>query len=110
MKLDGEQVVCSFAPGALTLTQVLVTARMELNGPRGSATRLDIDFQPSLFFKKSVTLKVDSGYLAGTGNKYTLWYFDPVAKTWLRQAESTFTGGLPVLFNLEHFSAYAITR
>jgi len=110
MKLDGEQVVCSFSPGAINLLQVLITAKMELNGPRGSATRLNIDFQPSLNFKKSVTLKVDSGYLAGAGNKYTLWYFDPVRRTWLKEAETTFTSGLPVLFTLKHFSAYAVTR
>lgn len=110
MKLDGERVVCSFPPGALPLPQVLIIANMKLNGPRGSATRLDVDFQPSLLFNKPVTLKVDSGYLAGSGNKYTLWYFDPVSKSWLKEAESTFIGGLPVLFNLHHFSAYAITR
>lgn len=53
---------------------------------------------------------VDSGYLAGTGNKYTLWYFDPARNTWLIEGESIFTGGLPVLFDLRHFSAHAITR
>ena len=110
MKLDGEQVTCTFGPGALPLPSVLVSAHMKLNGPRGSATRLDIDFQPSLLFKKPVSLKVDSGYLAGNGNTYTLWYFDPVQRAWQRQAQGTFTGALPVLFKLNHFSAYAITR
>ena len=110
MQLDGERVTCSFAPGALPLSQVLIIANMKLNGPRGSATRLDVDFQPSLLFNKPVTLKVDSDYLAGTGNKYTLWYFDPARKTWLIEGQSTFTSGLPVLFNLSHFSAYAVTR
>lgn len=110
MKLDGERVTCSFAPGALPLPQVLIIANMKLNGPRGEATRLDVDFQPSLLFNKPVTLKVDSDYLAGTGNNYTLWYFDPARNTWLIEGVSTFTNGLPVLFNLKHFSAYAITR
>jgi hypothetical protein len=110
MKLDGERVTCSFAPGALPLSQVLIIANMKLNGARGEATRLDVDFQPSLLFNRPVTLKVDSDYLAGTGNKYILWYFDPAQETWLIEGESTILGGLPALFNLKHFSAYAITR
>lgn len=110
MNLDGERVTCSFTPGALPLPQVLIIANMKLNAPRGQATRLDVDFQPSLLFNNPVTLKVDSDYLQGTGNKYTLWYFDPARNTWLIEGESTILGGLPVLFNLRHFSAYAITR
>jgi hypothetical protein len=110
MNLDGDRLVCSFSPGALPIPQALIVAKMKLNGPHGSATRLDIDFQPSLVFKKQVTLKINSGYLAGNGNKYTLWYFDPVTHRWQKEMEQTYTGGLPVLFNLYHYSAYAITR
>ena len=110
MNLDGEQVQCSFPSGALPLPTVLITANMKLNAPRGEATRLDIDFQPSMLFTQPVTLKVDSSYLAGSGNKYTLWYFDPLQKRWLKELEQTYTAGLPVLFQITHDSAYAITR
>jgi hypothetical protein len=110
MKLDGERVTCSFAPGALPIPQALIIANMKLNAPRGKATRLEIDFQPSLIFRGPVTLKIDPDYLAGTGNQYTLWYFDPDQQTWLKQADSSVRDGLPALFNLGHFSAYAVSR
>jgi hypothetical protein len=55
-------------------------------------------------------LKVDSSYLTGVGNTYTLWYFDPVQNRWLKEMEQSYTAGLPVLFQISHYSAYAITR
>jgi hypothetical protein len=110
MNLDGSRVTCSFPSGALPIPKLLVIAKMKLNGPRGSATRLDIDFQPSIVFERPVVLKVDSSYLTGVGNTYTLWYFDPVQNRWLKEMEQSYTAGLPVLFQISHYSAYAITR
>ena len=110
IELDGQRVVCTFAPGALPVNTVLVTARMKLNGPQGAATRLDLDFQPSMTFKKSVKLQIDATYLAGSGSKYVLWYFDPALRTWTRQAEKSISSTGLTSFELGHYSAYALTR
>lgn len=110
MELDGQQLVCTFPSGALPENRTTITAQMRLNGPRGEATRIDIDFQPSMTFRKSISLKVDSGYLAGTGNKYVLWYFNSATRTWVKQSETSFTAAQPATFSLDHYSAYALTR
>jgi hypothetical protein len=103
MQLDGQRVLCTFDPGALPVNNVMVTAQMKLNGPQGGATRLDIDFQPSMTFKKSVKLKIDATYLAGSGSKYVLWYFDPALRTWTRQAEKTISSTGLTSFELSHY-------
>jgi hypothetical protein len=108
--LDGGQLYCTFSREALPVNQALITASMKLNAPRGQATRLDIDFQPSMTFEKSVTITIDATYLSGTGNTYTLWYFDPILHKWLKQATNVFTPSQPTTFNLYHYSAYALTR
>jgi hypothetical protein len=110
MQLDGQQLVCTFPPGALPMNRTTITAKMSLNGPRGEATRITIDFQPAITFKKSISLKVDPGYLAGTGNKYVLWYLNPTAQTWVMQNEVSLTSGQPATFSIDHYSAYALTR
>jgi hypothetical protein len=110
IQLDGQQLVCTFPAGALPVNQATITAKMRLNGPRGEATRIDIDFQPSMVFKKSISLKVNAAYLTGSGNKYTLWYFNPTTRTWTKESEQSFTGAAPTTFTLNHYSAYALTR
>jgi len=110
MQLDGQRLLCTFEAGALPVNSALITAQMKLNGPQGAATRLDIDFQPSMNFKKDVLLKLDGTYLAGTSSKYVLWFFDPAQRTWVRQDERTISSTGLTTFQLKHYSAYALTR
>jgi hypothetical protein len=110
IELDGPRLVCNFSRNALPVNQATITARMKLNAPQGQATRIDIDFPPSMTFEKPVTLTIEGTYLAGRGNTYTLWYFDPIARKWLQQATNVFSPSSPTTFNLYHYSAYALTR
>jgi len=110
MELDGQRLVCNFSRNALPVNQATITATMKLNAPQGQATRIDLDFQPSMTFEKPVTLTIEGTYLAGTGNTYTLWYFDPILRKWMRQATNVFSPSSPTTFNLYHYSAYALTR
>ena len=110
IELDGQRLLCTFDPGALPVNSALVTAKMKLNGPQGAATRLDIDFQPSMTFKKSVRLKLDATYLSGTSSKYVLWFFNPTSRTWVKQDERSIDSNGLTSFTLNHYSAYALTR
>ena len=110
IQLDGPQLVCTIPNKALPVNSTTITARMRLNGPRGTANRVDMDFQPSMTFKKPIKITVGPGYLAGTGNTLTLWYYDPLQRTWVKQSEKTFTGGASTTFYIGHYSAYALTR
>ena len=110
MELDGQRLQCTFEAGALPVNSALITAQMKLNGPQGSATRLDLDFQPSMTFKKDVLLKIDATYLSGTSSKYVLWYFDPAVRKWVKQDERNIESTGLTTFKLNHYSAYALTR
>lgn len=110
MLLDGSQVVCNFPPDALPFSSALITARMKLNAPRGQANRIEFDFQPSMQFEKPVKLELDSGYLAGSSRKYTLWFYNPGTCQWEKQDERTINEGTPVVFKLFHYSGYAVSR
>jgi hypothetical protein len=110
IKLDGQRLVCTIPNGALPTSDEAITAKMRRNGLPGFATRVTIDFQPSIVFLRPITLKMDSNYLAGTGNTYILWYFDPVGHTWIKQSEKTFASGSAPTFAIDHYSIYALTR
>jgi hypothetical protein len=110
MALDGTDVLCSFPQGALPVDATTITARMKLNAQRGSATRIEFDFQPSMEFVKPVKLVIASNYLAGTNNKYTLWFFDPEKNRWEREDEEAIVLGRPVVFDIFHYSGYAVSR
>jgi hypothetical protein len=108
--LDGVDVVCSFPRGALPVDATTITARMKLNAPRGQATRIEFDFQPSMEFKKSIKLIVSNNYLAGTNPRYTLWFFDPESGQWDREDHEDVVPGQPIIFDIFHYSSYAISR
>jgi hypothetical protein len=110
IKLDGQRLVCTIPNGALPTSDEAITANMRRNGLPGFATRVTIDFQPAIVFLRPITLKMDSNYLAGTSNKYTLWYFDAVGQTWVKQSEMTFAPGSSPTFPIDHYSTYALTR
>jgi hypothetical protein len=109
MLLDGPSLLCSFPLGAL-LEPRTITATMRLNGPRGEATRVEMDFQPSMNFLNPVLLVMNPSYLAGNGQRCTLWYFDPDLERWVKKAEQPVILNLPVVFLVDHFSGYAISR
>ena len=97
-----------FPPGALA-APTLITAHMTLDGERGEATRIEFDFVPSMTFQRPVTLAMGPRYLGGAGD-LNLWFFDPVAGTWV-MAERRADGGRGVVsFELHSFSQYAISR
>jgi hypothetical protein len=109
MLLDGSSLLCNFPLGALLLPRT-ITAQMRLNGPRGEATRIEMDFQPSMTFRTPVLLIMSPTYLAGNSNRCTLWYFDPDLEKWVKKAEQPILLNLPVVFLVDHFSGYAISR
>ena len=108
--LDGVDVVCSFPQGALPVDATTITARMKLNAPRGQATRIEFDFQPSMEFVKPVKLILVNNYLAGTSRKYTLWFYDPEDRRWEREDEEEIKDGQPIVFDIFHYSGYAVSR
>ena len=108
--LDGVDVVCSFPQGALPVDATTITARMKLNAPRGQATRIEFDFQPSMEFEKSIKLILSNNYLAGTSSRYTLWFFDPEDGQWEREDHEDVVPGLPIIFDILHYSSYAVSR
>ncbi len=109
MLLDGLDLLCSFPLGAL-LQPRTITATMSLNGPRGEATRIEMDFQPSMNFRTPVLLIMSPSYLAGNAPRCILWYFDPALNRWVKKAEHPILLNLPVIFLVDHFSGYAISR
>ncbi len=111
MLLDGAQVLCVFPPGSLPDNEaVTITAGMKLNGVRGSATRIEFDFQPAMEFEEAIELKLHPDYLAGTSNKMILWFFDPELGRWVEQDHETINPGRMVTFKLFHYSGYAVSR
>lgn len=108
MLLDGLRVMSVFPSGALPAATT-ITATMQLNAPAGQATRIDFDFQPSMSFGKPVQLVLAGNYLAGTG-PYVLWYLNPATETWEKLAEQMPTGNLAVVFLLDHYSQYGVSR
>jgi len=110
MPLDGLQVVSNFPPGALPVSETVITARMKLNAPKGQANRIEFDFQPSMTFQKPVELQLVNDYLAGASRKYILWFYDPEALRWVKQDEQFVVEGQPIVFKLSHYSGYSISR
>jgi len=110
MALDGVDVVCSFPQGALPVDATTITAQMKLNAPRGQATRIEFDFQPSMEFEKPVKLIVSNNYLAGTNRRYTLWFFDPEDGRWEEEDHEDVVPGQPIIFDIFHYSGYALSR
>jgi hypothetical protein len=108
--LDGVDVVCSFPQGALPVDATTITARMKLNAPRGQATRIEFDFQPSMEFEKPIKLIVSNNYLAGANPRYTLWFFDPEDGQWEREDHEDVVPGQPIIFDILHYSGYALSR
>jgi len=108
--LDGADVVCSFPQGALPVDATTITVQMRLNAPRGQATRIEFDFQPSMEFEKSVKLILSSNYLAGTNRRYTLWFFDPQDRQWQQEDHEDVVPGQPIIFDIFHYSSYAVSR
>lgn len=108
MLLDGLRLMSVYPNGALPTTTT-ITVAMRLNAPAGQATRIDFDFQPSMSFGKPVQLVLAGNYLAGTG-PYVLWYLNPATGAWEKLAEQTPTGGLAVVFLLDHYSQYGVSR
>ncbi len=109
MKLDGTELKCTFPAGALSRT-TRFTATMRLDAPRGEATRVDIEFQPSVSFQAPIKLKVAKDYLAGNNPHYVLWYFDPTLGAWVKSAQLPEGDASTDGFDLDHFSQYAVTR
>jgi hypothetical protein len=109
MLLDGEDLTLTFAPKALSGRKVTVVARMELNDERGKATRVDLNLQPSMTFSKPVKLSISSSYLAGTSSTYKLWRYSPELGR-PEKVEKSITPGQAVVFELDHFSSYALSR
>jgi hypothetical protein len=110
MALDGTDVVCRFPQGALPVDSTNITANMKLNASRGQATRIEFDFQPSMEFVKPVKLILVNNYLAGTSRKYTLWFYDPEDRRWEREDEEEIKDGQPIVFDIFHYSGYAVSR
>ena len=108
--LDGGDVVCLFPQGALPGDQTTITARMKLNAPRGQATRIEFDFQPSMEFEKPIDLVISNNYLAGTNRRYTLWFFDPEQGRWEEEDHEDVVSGQPIVFDIFHYSSYAVSR
>jgi hypothetical protein len=109
MLLDGPSLLCTFPLGALLQPRTII-ATLSLNGPRGQATRVEMDFQPSMNFRFPVLLVMSPSYLAGNAQRCTLWYFDPALQKWVKKAEQPILLNLPVIFLVDHFSGYAISR
>ena len=109
MLLDGEDVKLTFQSKAVTQTTMIV-ARMSFNDVRERATRLNFDLQPSMSFSRRVELSVSSNYLAGKGGAYKLWCINPATGSLHKADEKPITPGQDVVFTLDHFSAYAVSR
>ena len=111
MLLDGAQVVCVFPSGSLPDNEAAtITAGMKLNGVRGSATRIEFDFQPAMEFEEPIELKLHPAYLAGTSDKLILWFFDPERRKWVEQDHESINPDRMVTFKLFHYSGYAVSR
>jgi hypothetical protein len=111
MLLDGGKVICVFPSGSLPDNEaVTITAKMKLNGARGSATRIEFDFQPAMEFEEPILLKLHPDYLAGTSNKLFLWFFDPELWRWVEQDHESINPDRMVTFKLFHYSGYAVSR
>jgi hypothetical protein len=108
--LDGQQVTTTFPPGSLPVESTVVTAQMKLNAPKGQATRIDFDFQPSMTFQKPVQLQLQNDYLAGASRKYVLWYYNPEMQRWEKQDEQYVVEGSPINFKIYHYSGYSVSR
>ena len=110
MALDGTDLVCRFPADALPVESTTITVQLKLNAARGQATRVEMDFQPSMTFEEPVELIVANNYLAGTNRKYTLWFFDPQDRRWEKQDEEEIVQGSPIIFEIFHYSGYAVSR
>jgi hypothetical protein len=109
MFLDGKELKLTFPTKALNQDTMLF-AHMRLDAERGSATRVDFDFQPPMSFAKPVELSISSTYLSGDSFTYKLWSIDPVLGGVQKLAEKRIIPGQNVVFTLDHFSTYAISR
>jgi hypothetical protein len=110
MLLDGWDVTQTFPSGSLSNDATTITANMKLNAPRGQATRIEFNFSPAQTFVKPVDLSISPSYLAGSNPKLTLWYYDPLQGQWVKQAEQGISGNQPVVFQIYHYSGYAVSR
>jgi hypothetical protein len=61
-------------------------------------------------FVKPVKLILVNNYLAGTSRKYTLWFYDPEDRRWEREDEEEIKDGQPIVFDIFHYSGYAVSR
>lgn len=98
-----------FPPGALA-GEVLVSAEVKLSDKKGSATKVTFDFKPSMTFQAPVSLEIGTSYLAGNGPTYVLSYFNPDTRTWEQLDEKPIGAAGSVVFALDHFSQYSVTR